>query len=166
MIEYYAFWFQDYFLSKGMDPVLANGFNLMITALIFAIVIFIFDLILRRIIIEVFKAFSNKTKTTFDDFLVMSKFPRYSAHLIPLLITWYMAPILFREFPTISRIVLALIDVYIIILCIYIFRSILRSIKNYLMRLDKYKDKPLDSYIQVLMIFVGAYAGINYSTLI
>jgi miniconductance mechanosensitive channel len=167
LIEYYAFWFQEYFLSIGMDSMFAKGINLVITVLIVAVTIFFFDLILRKIIIEVFKAFSNKTKTTFDDFLVMSNFPRYLAHLIPLLITWYLVPILFKEFPALSKIVFSLIDVYIIILCIYIFRSILRSIKNFLMNLDKYKDKPLDSYIQVLMIFawgIGLFLIISYLT--
>lgn len=166
-IEYYAFWFQEYFLSRGMDTLFAKGFNLVITVLIVAVSIFLIDIILRKIIIEVFKAFSNKTKSTFDDFLVISNFPRYSAHLIPLMIIWYLVPILFSEFATLSKVVLILIDVYIIILCIYIVRSILRSIKNYLMNLDKYKDKPLDSYIQVLMIFawgIGLFLIISYLT--
>ena len=153
IIEQFAFWFQEYFLNNGMDPGLAKGLNIVITVIIVGVVIFFIDLALRKIIIEIFRAFSNKTKTTLDDFLVASNFPKYLAHSIPLLITWYIAPIIFKEYPLLSKIVLASIDIYIIILCIYIFRSILRSIKNYLMRIDKYKDKPLDSYIQVLMIF-------------
>ena len=36
-IEYYAFWFQNYFLERGMDPILAKGFNLALTVLIFAV---------------------------------------------------------------------------------------------------------------------------------
>ena len=164
LIEKYAFWFQEYFLNSGMDPDLAKGFNIIITVIILAVAVFLLDLIFRKIIIELFKAFSNKTKSTFDDFLVVSNFPKYIAHSIPLLITWYIAPIIFSEYPFLSKIVLVSIDIYIIILCIYIFRSILRSTKNYLSQIEKYNDKPLDSYIQVLLIFawgVGLFLIIN-----
>jgi len=61
---------------------------------------------------------------------------------------------------------------YIIVLGIFIIRSLLRSTKKYLKNIDKYKDKPLDSYIQVLMIFtwgIGIFFLINnltgYSTI-
>lgn len=166
-IEYYCFWLQDYFLNKGMNSDLASILNALITGIIFAITIFLLDLFLRKLIIELFKVFSNKTKTTFDDYLVVSNFPKYIAHSIPLLIIWYMVPILFKEFPWLSKITLAIINVYIIILCIYIFRSVLRSTGNYLRRKEKYKDKPLESYLQVLMIFawgIGVFLIVNQIT--
>ena len=41
-----------------------------------------------------------------------------------------------------------------IILTLRIIRSLLNSVKDYLKTLTKFKDKPIDSYIQVFMIFV------------
>ncbi len=50
---------------------------------------------------------------------------------------------------------------YIIILSLWIIRSIFNSLKDYLKGKEKYKDKPIDSYIQVIMICLWIY-GILY----
>ncbi|PHS64069.1 MAG: mechanosensitive ion channel protein MscS, partial [Flavobacterium sp.] len=50
---------------------------------------------------------------------------------------------------------------------VIIIRSVLKSVKNYLLSNEKYKDKPLESYIQVLMIFtwgIGIFLIINNLT--
>ena len=109
-VEYWSFWFQEYFLSKGMNPDLAIILNIIITGLVATLSIFLLDYILRRIIIKIFKSLSNKAKTTFDDYLVLSNFPKYIAHSIPLYISWKLVPILFREFPFISKIILIIIS--------------------------------------------------------
>jgi miniconductance mechanosensitive channel len=49
-------------------------------------------------------------------------------------------------------------DVYLIVLAVFVFRSLLRTTENYLRTIDKFKDKPLQSYIQVLMIFAWGIA--------
>lgn len=166
-VEYWSFWFQEYFLSKGMNPDLAIILNIIITGLVATLSIFLLDYILRRIIIKIFKSLSNKAKTTFDDYLVLSNFPKYIAHSIPLYISWKLVPILFREFPFISKIILIIISIYLIILGILVIRSILRTTKRYLSRKEKYKDKPLDSYLQVLMLFtwgIGIFFTISLLT--
>ncbi len=156
MIEFlqkYSFWFKDILESKGLNPTLASFFNIVLDILVMGAIIFAIDYILRRIIVTAFTVFSNKTKSTFDDFLVRSNFPKYIAHFIPITIVWKLTPILFKEYPFISSLLIKLIDVYIIILFILVFRSILRSTVNYLRKKDRYKDKPLESYLQVLLIF-------------
>jgi len=152
-IKYYSCWFQEYFAFLGMNYNLAIFLNVIINCAILAVIVIVLDRIFRRFIIEAFKAFSNKTKTTFDDYLILSNFPKHIAHFIPLIIIWYTLPIVFIEFPLISYFLLRIADIYLIILCVLIFRSILRTSKNYLQNKPEFHDKPLQSYIQVLMIF-------------
>ncbi len=152
-LQKYSFWFQQLFEEKGLSPTTASFLNIIITLLISGIVIFAIDFLLRKIIVTLFTLFSNKTKSTFDDFLVKSNFPKYLAHFVPVFIVWMITPVLFKEYPTLSTFLMKLIDVYIVILFIFLFRSILRSTKNYLSNKERYKDKPLDSYMQVLLIF-------------
>src|SRR5690606_20174656 len=102
---------------------------------------------------EAFKAFSNKTKTTFDDYLVKSNFPRFVAHILPLVILWNLVPIIFIESAWMTNLLLVLVQIFSVILSIYIFRSILRTTRNYLEEKERFKDKPMESYVQVLMIF-------------
>jgi len=163
----YTQWFQDHFLSIGFDLEIAKILNVLIIGLLFFTVIFLFDIFIKRIIIKLFGIFSAKTKNSFDDYLVKGNFPRYVSHTIPLYFTFHFIPILFKEYPKASSFTIKIIDLYAIILGVIIIRSILKSTRNYLLSKKKYKDKPLESYIQVLMIFtwgIGIFFIVNTIT--
>jgi miniconductance mechanosensitive channel len=52
-------------------------------------------------------------------------------------------------------------------LCVFVVRSLLRTGKEYLKLYERFKDKPLDSYLQIFMIFswgVGLFFIINLIT--
>ncbi|MEH6763142.1 MAG: mechanosensitive ion channel domain-containing protein [Aequorivita antarctica] len=152
-IQHYSCLLQDYLMNEGMADQWAIFMNVVLNCIIVLVLVFILDIILRKIIIESFKAFSNKTKTTFDDYLVKSNFPRFVAHLFPLSIIWYLLPIIFVESPFVTNLLQIAAQIYLIVLCIYIFRSILRTTRNFLEENERYKDKPIESYVQVMMIF-------------
>jgi len=158
IIQEYNQWFQEYFLSIGMNRELSIILNILIIGIVFFGSIFILDFIIKKITIWLFKIISPKTKTSFDDFLVKSNFPKYISHALPLYLTWHFVPILFREFSATQAFALKIIDLYIIVLSALIVRSVLRTTKNYLNNKDRYKDKPLESYLQVLMIFTWSVA--------
>ena len=63
------------------------------------------------------------------------------------------------EFPTISFFLGRILEVLLILVIIALIRAGLKTVKDYLKTLTNFKDKPIDSYIQVVMIalwFVGA----------
>ncbi|MGV6828952.1 MAG: mechanosensitive ion channel family protein [Flavobacteriales bacterium] len=157
-LQQYSYWLQDLLIDKGTKLELAMILNIIVNIIIISIIVFLIDLLLKKIIVFVFKTFSNKTKTTFDDFLVVSNFPRFIAHSFPILIARYVIPILFNNYPETNKFLIRMINILIIILCVYIFRSILRTTHHFLKQKDKYKDKPLESYVQVLMIFTWGLA--------
>ncbi len=157
-IQDYNQWFQDYFLDIGMNKEIAIVLNVLFIGIIFFGTIFLLDLLIKKITIWLFKIISPRTKTSYDDFLVKSNFPKYISHAFPLYLTWHFVPFLFKEFPITQTFVLKIIDLYIIVLGALVVRSILRTTKNYLNNKERYKDKPLESYLQVLMIFTWSAA--------
>lgn len=152
-IQDYSCLFQNYLVNQGMAVEWAIFLNVLLNCIIVLTVVLILDVIFRKFIIETFKAFSNKTKTTFDDYLVKSNFPRFIAHTLPLAIIWYLIPIIFIESPFMTNLLQIAAKVYLVILCVLIFRSILRTTRNYLEENEHYRDKPMESYVQVMMIF-------------
>ena len=161
LIEYSG-WLRDLLIEQGMAPFWAAVINTIVLILVVAFVATILDILTRKIIVQIFRAFSNRSSTTFDDFLVKSNFPRYLAHAFPLGLVWYLLPVIFADFNEAERHVETLAEAYLVILCILVFRSILRTITNYLRATNpKYADKPLESYVQVLMIFAWG-AGIFF----
>lgn len=146
--------FYDYFVSIGMTELSAKYFNMICLLLILIIITFIADRVARRLIINFSSKFSEQTKTNFDDLLVNNRAPRRIAHLVPLVITIKSFPLVFYDFPQFQTYVIMFVKVYAIILTIWIIRSILKTFEAYFKTLPKLKDKPIDSYIQVVMLFI------------
>jgi len=86
--------------------------------------------------------------------MVVNKVPRNVAHLIPFIIAYKFIPSLFFDNNPLQDFSKKSILVIGIILTIIGLRSVLNSIKSYFKTLTYLKDKPVDSYIQVFMIFV------------
>lgn len=164
----YSNFLKNYFLEQGMSESWATFLNTALIALLVGTIVTLLDIVTRKVIVQLFKAFSDRTKTSFDNYLVKSNFPRFIAHFIPLSIIWYLIPIIFDAYPLVMKGLDKLAEVYLVLLCILIFRSILRSTINYLRNnKEKYSDKPLESYLQVLMIFawgVGIFFLVNILT--
>lgn len=154
----YSHFLKDYLMGQGLSEFYAKHINLAITLIVLGGLAYLFDRILRKIIIKLFTIFSNKTKTTFDDSLVQSRFPRYIAHIIPLYLVKSTFPIIFTDLPFWFSIFNIIVNVYGIILIVKIIRSILRSTKNFLRTQEEYRDKPLESYLQIILIFLWGIA--------
>ncbi|MDG1730848.1 MAG: mechanosensitive ion channel [Algibacter sp.] len=143
----------DYFISVGLSEQAAEYLNMGILLLGLLLIIVIIDLIIRKLIISTFSQFASRSKTNFDDLLVSNKVPRNIAHIIPLLIALEFVPQVFTDFYDFETIIEKGLKVFAIILTLWIARSLLNTLKDYLKTLPRLKDKPIDSYIQVFMIF-------------
>ncbi len=136
-------------LSDDISKVL-NSFLLVLVLIIFVVLV---DFITRKIILQVFSRFAGKSKTNFDDLMVSNNVPRNLSHIIPLLITIKVMPLVFIHFSSLLNILDKGLRLFGIILTLWIVRSLLHTFKDYFKTLPNLKDKPIDSYIQVFMIF-------------
>ncbi len=146
--------FEEFFVKHGMNATFAQYLNLLINLIILTLIILGINYLIKHFIIETFKLFTNKTKTTFDDFLIKSNFPRYIGRFLPLFVIYELFPLIFSEFPEVLKIFYFGFKIYVIILVIWICRSILRSTRNYLKTRPEFNDKPLESFSQIIMIFI------------
>ena len=150
----YVHYFCEYFLDLGLSEWMSTFLNMLILLLILCIIIFISDFITRKILLQAFSRLAERTTTNFDDLLVSHKAPRNIAHLVPLFITIQLFPTVFYDYPQFESAIIVLLKVYAILLTIWILRSVLRALESYFKTLERLKDKPIDSYIQVVMLFI------------
>ena len=143
----------DYLVLQGISENTAKYLNMLALLLILVIIVFIIDFGIRKLIRGVFLKLALKSKTNFDDLLITNKVPRNVAHIIPLLIALEFTPKVFADFPDSDVVIEKVLQVFAIILTLWIARSLLNTFKDYLKTLPSFKDKPIDSYIQVFMIF-------------
>lgn len=143
----------DYLIDLGLSVTYAKYINMMVLLVALLVIAFLVDYIIKKIIINLFTQFTIKTKTKFDNFLVTNKVPQNVAHIIPLIFGLEFIPIVFADFPYFENMVEKGFKVFAIILTLWIARSILSALKDFFKTLPRLKDKPIDSYIQVFMIF-------------
>lgn len=143
----------DYLLQSGMEVHTASYLNALLLFVGIILVAGILDFFIWKVLRIISVRFARRSATNFDNFLVVNKVPRYLAHIIPLLLLYELLPLAFMDFEYTEGLVLKAIEILAVILVLSFIRGLLRSIKDYLKTLPHMKDKPLDSYIQVFMIF-------------
>jgi len=152
----------DYLVTAGLSEDWSAIINMLVLLVGILLLLFLFDFILRKIFLGIFVRLSKKSKTHFDDLLVKNKAPRNIAHIIPVVLVYKAIPAIFRDFPTAENIILKGIEVFGVVLFLWVIRSLLHTIKDYFKTLPSLKDKPIDSYIQVFMMFSWAI-GLFYA---
>ncbi|MFY7811476.1 MAG: mechanosensitive ion channel family protein, partial [Flavobacterium sp.] len=108
----------------------------------------------KLILIALMAIIAKKTKTKFDLLLNKSKTYSYFSYIVPLIFIYKSVPIILEKFVYWENFFAKSIAIYIILLSIWILRTILNALKSYLKQKDEFSDKPIDSYIQVIMIIL------------
>ena len=142
----------NYLVSAGLTESTAKYGNMIALGIITLLLVFLIDFIVRKILLVLFVQYARKSKTNFDNLLVINKTPRNIAHIIPLLVALELVPIIFVDFPKIEKFIETGLKIFSIVLALWIVRSVLHTLRDYFKTLPRLKDKPIDSYIQVFMI--------------
>jgi len=151
----------SFLIEKGINSPWAEYVSillLLLFTLIFGSIVF---WISRRVIIGVFRRVSKKTKNTFDDLLLKYRVPKMLSYLPVIYLFYVLIPPLFLEFSEkLASLAENIFEALTIVVVIAIIRAVLKSISHFLKTVPSLKDKPLDSYIQVIMIFLWFVGGI------
>ncbi|BAO55304.1 mechanosensitive ion channel family protein [Nonlabens marinus] len=152
-------WLTD---GLGWENDVAELVNILGVGLVFTVILFVVYWVTRRAIITAFKAFSQRTETQFDDLLVKHGAPRLVSLVIPLVLLNKAVPYIFFDYPILESGLETFLWVLFVFLIVFIFRSVLRTINEFLKLTVRFRDKPIDSYIQVIMLvlWVLAFASI------
>ncbi|RZK01542.1 MAG: mechanosensitive ion channel [Flavobacterium sp.] len=148
-----------YKLLKGWDfnDTLASYFSLFIDSVLLCFLAYAIYIIFRFTLVTAMILIARKTNTKFDDLLVSNKTAKYIAHLIPLLFIYKAVPIILKNFIYWENVFGKLIGIYIVLLVLWITRTIFNALRDYLKQQPRYSDKPIDSYIQVIMIVLWTF---------
>ena len=108
----------------------------------------------KKIIVKIFNKVSKKTDSKFDDFLILNKLPVILSYIIPVYYLFIFFPDFFTLEIDVKNLFLNILEASTVIIFIWLIRAVLKTVSDYLKTLPNFKDKPIDSYIQVFMIFL------------
>lgn len=149
----------DLMIAQGMNDYWAKILNVFILFIAALIIAGLLDLLVWRLLRFLTVRIARHSRTNFDDFLVSNRVPRKVAHLVPLVFMLEITRQIFTDYPYTGSIVLKFFQILAVILILSIVKGVLASVRDYLKTLPRFRDKPIDSYIQVFMIFAWG-AGI------
>ncbi|MDI1317539.1 mechanosensitive ion channel domain-containing protein [Flavobacterium sp.] len=158
LVEKLFSWCYPMLKKLDLGETLSAYLSLLVNIFILAILSYIMYLIFRYILVRAMIVIARKSKTKFDDLLVSNKTAKYIAHLIPLLFIYKCVPIILENFVYWESIFGKLVAIYIVLLSLWIIKTIFNSLRDYLKLNPKFSDKPIDSYIQVIMIMLWIFA--------
>lgn len=161
-----AQWTAQKLIQWGVPEQQANAINLLVLIVSLVILLGIIDFVIRKILVQILTRMAYKSSTQFDDYLVKNKVLVYVAHLIPLVISIHLLPVVFSGFPSWIKPVNTFIDIFLVIAWVFLIRGLFRSLRDYLRTRKGFEDKPLDSYLQVVNIFLFFIGGVIIFTLI
>lgn len=145
---------KDILLNAGIKDSIADWSSILVLIAISLSIIFLIDFVIRKIIRSIFSKIADRTKTDFDDIMINHKVPRNIAHIVPVVLIYNIIPNIFYEHLDLKLFLEKLILVSFVVSIVWAIRSIFKSIKIFFKSIERLRDKPIDSYIQVLMIFV------------
>lgn len=152
----------DYLITVGVSESLARYLNMIALLIALLVAVFIIDFLIRKILVSLFTSFASRSKSNFDDILVSNKVPRNIAHIVPFLVALEFTPTVLTDFQYAENIIEKGLQVFAIILTLWIARSVLNALNDYFKTIPRLKDKPIDSYMQVFMIFawvIGVFSA-------
>lgn len=140
--------------KSGLPGIWIQLISLVLSLILLGLISWLIFLIGKRILGVVFVRMARRTKSHLDDILILNKIPQKLAWIVPyFFLSWAFPELLefFGDYASDAEHGFAAVGV---ILILSIIRSILHSLRDYLKGLDNFKNKPIDSYIQVFLIFL------------
>ena len=151
-------WLYPLLRKISLGNLTASYISLILNILILYVLAYIIYIVFRLVLISLMSIVAKKTKTNFDDLLVSNQTAKYIAHLIPFLFIYKSVPIILDKYDYWESIFGKMVEVYIVLLTLWIVRSILKATSDFLKEQPRFSDKPIDSYIQVIMIVLWIFS--------
>ena len=144
----------DFLTELGWSASLAWWTDFALLSLILLIIAWLLRVFARFLLVSIFHQIAASTKTTIDDTLVENKFPKNVSRFVPYFFLSALIGLWANGNSTVESWLSAIVNVYAVFVTIVTIRSLLRTLKQELQNRPQFKDKPIESYIQVVMIFL------------
>ena len=137
----------NFFSNYGLNSGLSNLITSLLIVISILFIVIVINYVTKKIILSFFKRIAKSTASTFDDLLIKNKVPVLLS-FIPSLFFLYII------IPTYTENLVIVIEALTIVLFIITVKSVLGTVKDYFKLSSSLKHIPIDSYIQVVMIFL------------
>lgn len=120
----------------------------------------------KTVVLNKVHQIAEKTKTQWDDLLVQESFFKKLSGLIPITIVLYSVNSILEFYEDYIPFTYSIVEVFLAIAILRLVISFLNALHKFLETNERYKDKPIQSYIQLTKIIVYIFFGIIVFSLV
>lgn len=142
-------------IAEGLSHILTTACLLIGTFLLLAILDYLMGLFFNSIVSRLIK----RSRTQWDNHLIDNRVNVHLSRLILLGICQKLLPLVFVGFPSLNSGLAKLLDIFMIFAGYSLLNGLFKSLRDILRSSRTFVDKPLDSYLQVLQIFLLFVGG-------
>ena len=153
-------WVSDWLISLGLATELVSPVTLGIDVLILVLVAMLADVFSKRVILRGIEKAIKKSSSSLDDIFFDKKVFDALAHLAPAIIIEIGAPFVFEEYPAFITGLSKFIQLYTIVIVVWVISSFLDALLELSYRNPYLKDKPMLSYVQLGKLVSYCLAGV------
>jgi len=130
---------------------MATAFGLLFAL---ALLLYALDYIMRHVLYSALNKIARRTSAQWDDYLLENKVHVSVSRTILILLTRQLLPMIFLGFPVLTAAIVKFLDIAILVVIYQLANSLLKTCRDIFRTSNAFKDKPIDSYLQVVQIFL------------
>ncbi len=147
-------------LDFKVPEAVAKHLNVFVLLLILSVLVYLLQLIVRGIIRGVLRRAQERTGYSFFGYLLNKRFAHFFALIAPFSLVKNSIPIVFIGFPKWISILDKFADAYMVLMIIWMIMALISSAAELLKENPAYRQKPLESYLQVLRMIMFLFGAI------
>ncbi|MFA7582062.1 MAG: mechanosensitive ion channel domain-containing protein [Proteiniphilum sp.] len=145
-------WSIEFLKNIGISDNWVKYINLIFLVSVVVVLVFVVQYVTRIILHTILSRSARLSKADILENLSKRRFPHFLAMIVPFSLAKGSIPIIFDQFPKTMRFMDKLADIYLIFYVIWLIMSVVNAFSDTLRTKPSLKDKPLDSYVQVVKI--------------
>jgi len=149
-----------FFKNLGLTADAAAVVNALVLLVLAIAVTYLIYYLVRRILRLVAIQTIRKSEIQFFKFLLEHKVPHYLSLIAPLMVLYLTIPIVFHDYPQISKLLIGICDIYLVLVVVWVFMAMIKAGGDLLKEKPSFRGKPLDSYMQVIRILLYLFATV------
>ncbi|MBN2523691.1 MAG: mechanosensitive ion channel [Bacteroidales bacterium] len=145
-------------LKWGIEEAYANSINIIFGVILILLLVYLSDVITRRIIVAVIGRIIKKTSASWDDIFYEKRVFERLSHLAPALILHYSIGYVLGDFVRLTNILQGAITICMIIISLLVVNSFILALGEIYTTLPVAKNRSIKGYIQVVQIIIYCIA--------
>ncbi|MBE8721049.1 mechanosensitive ion channel family protein [Sphingobacterium pedocola] len=153
-------------IKWGVSEDIATHLNTLFLLITAVIITYAVQYFVRRTLRIALIRITKRKRAPFFHYLLQNRFPHFLALVAPLIVIKWSIPIIFTDFPAAIKPLNILSDIFMVFVVIWMIMSLFRAGGDSLRVKSSFKEKPIDSYLQIIRIILFLIgAVVIFSTL-